>query len=72
MSYHIYASVSDGMPCLLIRDSVTGRIVLHWTGDGATSALKGEPETRRLFRQLLLLSCRQEIANTRIFSAHPG
>lgn len=69
MSYHIFASVCDGLPSLVIRDSVSGEIVLRWKGSGVTSALQGEPETRRLFRELLLLSCRQELANTRIFTA---
>ena len=71
MSYHIFASVIDGLPSLTIRDSASGQTVLVWTGSGVTSALQGEPETRRLFRQLLLLSCRQELANTRVFTAHP-
>ncbi len=64
MSFHIFATVDHGTPDLVIRNAITGRTVLRWRGCNASA----DSETRRLFRELILLSCCQEMSNARVFS----
>ena len=64
MSYHLFASVYEGIPQLVVRDSLTGQTLLCWHGTRSECA----KETQYLFRELILLTCRQELVNTRVFS----
>lgn len=72
MGYYIYAWLEHGDPRLRVVDVQTGSICLRWdyrSSDRLTSSDK--KEIQRLFRDLLLLTCRQESRNIRSFNIHP-
>ena len=55
--YLIYAKLQDGRPILQVFDAKTRRICLNW--DCASGHDVGAREVQNLFRQLMLLTCRQ-------------
>jgi hypothetical protein len=65
MSWHIHAWLEQGHPRLRICDARSETAVLDWTGDLARD---GDPRgLHALFHDLILLSCRQDCANVRVF-----
>lgn len=72
MGYYIYAWLEHGDPRLRVVDVQTGSICLRWdyrNSDRLKSSDK--KEIQRLFRDLLLLTCRQENQNIRCFNIRP-
>lgn len=68
MYWHIHAWLEQGHPRLRICDAHSRTAVLDWTGDPARAADRGSVQA--LFRDLILLSCRQDCANVRVFGLH--
>lgn len=64
MSYHIYAWIENSKPKLKIVDSVTGAIYLTWTYNENHSIKSDKKEIQRLFKELLLLTCKQTLCNS--------
>lgn len=70
MAYLIDAWLENGVPQLRIRDAQTGAVRLQWTrepaGDGSENECDGDRiahgALQRLFRELVLLSCADKIA----------
>lgn len=69
MTLHIKAWLEDGKSHLEILDSNSGQVQLRWTLDSDEE--KDAGRMRQLFRELLLLSCKQEMCNGRVFCAAP-
>ena len=57
--YLIYAKLQEGRPVLQVADAETQRVCLNW--DCASVNDAGAPEVQKLFRQLMLLTCRQSL-----------
>ncbi len=70
MGYIIYAWLENGNPRLQIVDAQSQAVRVSWEyhnqGEGMPNDKK---EIQRLFRDLLLLSCEQEVEHCRIFGA---
>lgn len=61
MGYYIYAWLDHGNPRLRVVDARTGSICLCWDYHSAKKRMSSDKkEIQRLFRDLLLLTCRQE------------
>lgn len=87
MSWRIHAWLEDGRPRLRIDDSESRLPSLYWAyqGEGTGATGTGDPgcdshgaeqpsdrhELQRLFRELILLSVRQDAANVRVFRMTP-
>jgi hypothetical protein len=72
MSFHINAWLENGDPKLQIIDAQSKCVCMSWSykakhGIEETS----KHELQNLFRELLLLTCKQDISNCRVFSAKP-
>lgn len=62
MGYRIYAWLDDGRPTLRIVDARSNAECLNWRLPSEDeSAPGGQKAVQRLFRDLLLLSCRQRL-----------
>ena len=73
MGYYIYAWLKDGNPQLQIVDAQSKSVCVTWSyADPASGELCDKKEIQRLFKDLLLLTCRQEMKNCRIFKAEPA
>ncbi|MEN8132337.1 MAG: hypothetical protein ABFS45_19590 [Pseudomonadota bacterium] len=70
MGYYIYAWLENGNPQLQIIEAESKSICLSWSYQ-ATDANYDNKEIQRLFRDLLLLTCKQEMGNYRIFEVKP-
>jgi hypothetical protein len=72
MGYYIYAWLEHGNPRLRVVDIRTGSTCLRWDyrNSGRTN-FNDKKEIQRLFRDLLLLTCRQENQNIRMFNIRP-
>ena len=70
MGYYIYAWLESGNPQLQIIEAESKSICLSWSYQ-ATDANHDKKEIQRLFRDLLLLTCKQEMGNYRIFEVKP-
>ena len=72
MGYHIYAWLDEGQPKLRIVDAGSDSVCLDWTyEDGQVPDPKARKEIQRLFRDLLLLTCRQSLRPERGTSVSP-
>lgn len=72
MGYYIYAWLEHGDPRLRVIDAQTGSTCLRWDyHDSGPSNPNDKKEIQRLFRELLLLTCRQESRNIRFFNIRP-
>lgn len=70
MGCHIYASLVDGLPTLEIVDIDTQKTLLEWRyRNQDESSTFDNHEVQRLFHKLILLSCRQQAGNNRLFCA---
>lgn len=72
MGYFINAWVDDGLPRLEIINSIDKRVCLSWVyeRDAGASAVDAN-EVKRLFKQLIILTCEQNIKSCRLFSTRP-
>lgn len=69
MGYHIHAWLENGQPRLKILDPLSNTVWLEWSYEGWQSETPAaRREVQRLFRDLLLLSCRQNCSAIRKFS----
>lgn len=65
MGYQIYASLLDGKPNLKIVDIDSQKTCMQWHYEKSGQDNNEEQqEIQRLFRELLLLSCKQNLSNT--------
>ncbi|RLA24210.1 MAG: hypothetical protein DRQ61_01660 [Gammaproteobacteria bacterium] len=73
MSFHIYAWLENGIPRLQVIEAHSGAIYLSWRYQETNqdSQPKGKKEIQRLFKDLLLLTCKQEMKNCRLFKTEP-
>ncbi len=73
MGYYIYASLENGAPHLTVVDADTQCTCLDWEYQSPQeeSELNQKREIQSLFRELLLLTCKQEAKNTRLFALKP-
>ena len=71
MGYQIEAFLEDGKPALRIYDAMSHKLYLSWNYiEQHESGNQHSPnELKRLFRELILLTCKQDIHNVRIFNA---
>lgn len=67
MGYQIEACIENGKPNLKIYDMTQGDLCLDWHFDGDLASDQTKQEVHHLFRQLLLLTCKQELRNIRLF-----
>lgn len=68
MSYHINAWLENGEPKLEILDAHTKAVCMSWSYKARRGMTrKDKTEIQRLFRKLILLTCRQTVANCRVF-----
>lgn len=72
MGYQIEAYLDEGRPALKIYDVKEQSLCLSWTYEGRPSELRSQKEIHRLFRQLLLLTCKQDLHNVRVFNLSPS
>lgn len=62
MGYLIYASLQEGKPKLEIVDAQSERTCMSWHYEqDLDKELENRNEFQRLFRELLLLSCKQKL-----------
>lgn len=72
MGYYIYAWFEDYNPQLQIIDAQSGSVCVNWRyHDRKQGFLSDKKELQRLFRDLLLLTCKQEMNNCRLFHVTP-
>ena len=67
MGYQIEAFIENGKPSLKIYDITQGKLCLNWSFSGQLENSDSVQEVHRLFRQLLLLTCKQDLRNVRVF-----
>ena len=63
MGYRIEAFLNKGKPSLKIYEINQTNPCLTWTFNEKVSEEHSEGELHRLFRKLLLLTCKQDISN---------
>jgi len=69
MGYYIYARLENGNPQLQIVDSESKLLCMSWCyNSNDTNQNNDKKEVQRLFRELLLLTCRQAKGNCRVFT----
>ncbi len=72
MGYYINAWIENGSPQLQIIDAYSKSVCLSW---GYTTANNvntyDKKEIQRLFKELLLLTCKQQMTNYRVFELKP-
>lgn len=75
VSFHIYAWLESGNPRLQVIEAQSGAIHFSWQyqeDKGSGHKPKDKKEIQRLFQNLLLLTCKQEIKNCRLFKTEPN
>ena len=77
MGYRIEAFLKDGVPSLNIYDLDANTLCLAWQYHSNNSNSNSDDNLSRqqvheLFRKLLLLTCKQEKANMRVFKLKTG
>ena len=65
MGYQIEAYLDNGKPALKIYDQDKHNLCLFWAYSGDHSSNK---EIKQLFRELILLTCKQDLHNVRVFN----
>ena len=71
MGYKIEAFLDNGKPALKIYDIAMQSLCLSWTFHGESGEVSSRSEIQRLFRELLLLTCKQDMHNVRVFNLQP-
>ncbi|MET1257361.1 hypothetical protein [Aliikangiella maris] len=71
MGYQIEAFLNDGKPSLKIYDSKRELLYLSWTYHETPDEHQLPQAIHELFRDLLLLSCKQDIHNIQQFNLTP-
>lgn len=71
MGYQIEAYLEEGKPVLKIYQGRNKALCLSWQYNKSLRSLDAETEIHRLFRQLLLLTCKQDLHNVRVFNLSP-
>ena len=68
MGYQIEAYLDAGKPALKIYDISKKDLCLSWRYQGECKDPESHSEIQRLFRELLLLTCKQDLHNVRVFN----
>lgn len=71
MGYKIEAFLQGGKPSLKIYDIKNQDLCLSWTYCANNNQKCSNSEIQRLFRELILLTCKQDIHNVRVFNLTP-
>lgn len=71
MGFQIEAFLDDGKPSLKIYDLQRQALCLSWTYNNSNSEPRSQQEVHQLFRELLLLTCKQDMHNVRVFNLSP-
>ena len=72
MGYYIYAWLENGNPQLQIIDAKSKSVCVSWSYQTLSNVkTDNKKEIQRLFKDLLLLTCKQEMRNFRIFEVKP-
>lgn len=73
MGYQIEAYIDDGKPSLKIWDIKHHSLCLDWTYSNSEIADSEvlQKEVHQLFRQLLLLTLKDDVSNVRVFQVSP-
>ena len=72
MGYYIYAWFEDGIPQLQIVDANSGSVCISWKyHNDDLLEINDKKQMQKLFKDLLLLTCKQEINNFRVFKSEP-
>ena len=71
VGYQIEAYLEEGKPSLKIYDLSKQSLCLFWTYNGEANEQTSKQEIHQLFRELLLLTCKQDIHNVRVFNLSP-
>lgn len=71
MGYQIEAYLDNGKPTLKIYDFEDKSPCFSWTYQEDEKEAHSRQELKRLFKALLLLTCKQEIKNVRTFNLLP-
>ncbi len=72
MGYYIYAWLENGKPQLQIVDAKSKSVCVTWSyQDKNIHSQDDKKEIQRLFKDLLLLTCKQELRHCRVFRAEP-
>jgi hypothetical protein len=73
--FHIYASLEDQMPTLKVIDAESQKVILFWqynpknkSNNGTQHKENDRKEIQHLFKELILLTCKQQAVNSRVFS----
>ncbi len=68
MGYQIEAYLENGQPALKIYDVDKQDLCLSWRYRKNQNGQESQSEIHRLFRELLLLTCQQDLHNVRVFN----
>ncbi len=68
MTYQINAWLEDGQPQLQILDSQSQSICMSWSYQPSPEEDQNKHEIQRLFRELLLLTCKQQATHDRVIT----
>ena len=73
--FHIYASLEDQKPTLKVIDVESQKVILFWqysqknkSNNGTQHKESDRKEIQHLFKELILLTCKQQAVNSRVFS----
>lgn len=72
--YYIYAKVHDGRPTLQVVDADSSKVCLQWSYPAQEVATDeaSDREIHDLFRQLMLLTCKQTLNNSHAVELTPA
>ncbi|MCH9696643.1 MAG: hypothetical protein K0U68_00920 [Gammaproteobacteria bacterium] len=65
MGYYIYAWLDNGSPRLKVVNALSNTECINWTYQAESNSDK--KEIQRLFKELLLLTCQQDLQQCRVF-----
>lgn len=71
MGYYIYAWLDNGNPQLQVVEAKSNAVCISWSYQASDNEVYERKEIQRLFRDLLLLTCKQEMGNCRVFTEQP-
>jgi len=69
MGYYLYAWIENGKPHLQLIEAQSKSLCLDWSYQETDNY--DDKEVQRLFKDLLLLTCKQKMGNYRVFNVKP-
>ncbi len=72
MGYYIYTWFDNGNPQIQVVEAQSKKVCLSWSYQAPEKGNKyDKKEIQRLFKDLLLLTCKQKMENYRVFGGNP-